>query len=198
MTRTPVRGRRPGGQDTRVQILDAARESFAHQGFVRTTIRGIAGQVGVDPALVHHYFGTKDNLFVAALEIGVDPREVLPRVLGQGLDGAGHRLLVTVLSVWDDPETRLPMLALVRAGMASETGHALLHEALSRLIFAPLAAVLDGVDAQRRTGLVASQMLGLIVGRYVLRLEPLASMSVDEIAAWVGPTIQRYLDGPVP
>ncbi|MDQ3616153.1 MAG: TetR family transcriptional regulator [Actinomycetota bacterium] len=197
MSRSPSRGRRPGGPDTRGQILDAARESFAEQGFARTTIRGIATQAGVDPALVHHYFGTKDDLFIAALEIRVDPREIVPSVFEHGVDGAAERLLRTFLSIWDDPEVRLPMVALVRTSMAHEPANSLLHDGMLRLIFTPLRQVLPH-DAERRAQLVATQMVGLVICRYVLCLEPLASMSADEVTGWVAPNIQRYFDGVMP
>lgn len=197
MTRPPSRGRRPGAPDTRGQILEAAREAFAEKGFGRTTIRGIAAEAGVDPALVHHYFGNKDDLFLAALEIRVDPRDIVPSVFAQGVHGAGERLLRVFLSVWDDPESRLPMVALVRTSLARESANTLLHEGMLRLIFAPLIEVLPD-DAHRRSQLVATQMMGLIIGRYILRLEPLASMAPEEVVAWVAPTIQRYFDGEMP
>lgn len=192
------RGRRPGGPDTRGQILDSARESFARRGFSGTTIRGVATAAGVDPALVHHYFGSKDDLFLAALEIQVDPRAVVPAVLADGLDGAAERLLRLFLSVWDDPDTRLPLVALVRSSLGEEGPGDLLREAMLRLVFAPLREVLPPDEGERRAQMVATQMLGLIVGRYLLRLEPLASMTSEEVVAWVAPTVQRYLDGPLP
>lgn len=197
MTRPPNRGRRPGGPDTRGQILDAAREAFAEKGFGRTTIRGIAAEAGVDPALVHHYFGNKDDLFIAALQIRIDPRDIVPSVFAQGVEGAAERLLKVFFSVWDDPDARLPMVALVRTSLARESANNLLHEGMLRLVFAPLIEVLPD-DAQRRSQLVATQMIGLIIGRYVLCLEPLASMAPEEVIAWVAPTLQRYFDGAMP
>jgi hypothetical protein len=119
-------------------------------------------------------------------------------VLAGGVEGAGERLLRTILSVWDDPETRLPMLALVRTGMADEAARGLLQEGLSRLIFGPLTAELGGDVPDRRTALVASQVMGLIMARYVLCLEPLASMPAEEVVAWTAPTIQRYLTARAP
>src|SRR5512140_313481 len=99
----PRRGRRPGAPDTRAAILDAARSAFAEKGFGGTTIRGVAAEAGVDAALVHHYFGTKDDLFVAALELPVDPRQAIAPALVDGPDGAGERLLRVFLGVWGDP-----------------------------------------------------------------------------------------------
>ncbi|MGZ4437523.1 MAG: TetR/AcrR family transcriptional regulator [Nocardioides sp.] len=198
MTEVRGRGRRPGGPDTRGQILDAARGSFARDGFGGTTIRAVAAEAGVDPSLVHHYFGSKDDLFLAALSIEADPREVVPAVFAEGLDGAGERLLRSMLGVWDDPAVRLPLVALVRSSLGGETSQSLLHDGLVRMVLTPLRAVLPADEADRRSQLVATQVIGLIVGRYLLELEPLASLPAEELVAWIGPTLQRYLDGPVP
>jgi AcrR family transcriptional regulator len=205
MSGVRARGRRRGGPDTRGAILDAARTSFAAKGFGRTTIRAVAAGAGVDPALVHHYFGSKDDLFLAALEFPADPRAMVPQVFEGGTAGAGERLVRLVLSVWDDPAAQLPLVALVRSSLAQDGPESLLQAGLLRMVLTPLRVVLDrdgepgeGADADRRAQLVVSQVLGLIIGRYVLRLEPLASMAPDELVAWVAPTIQRYLDGPLP
>jgi len=192
------RGRRPGGPDTRGEILAAARESFAHRGFAGTTIRAVAASAGVDAALVHHYFGSKDDLFIAALEIPVDPRAIMPSVFADGVGGAGERLLRVFLGVWENPEARLPLIALVRTSLGEAGPVNLLREGMLRIVFGPLAAHLPGDDAERRVSLVASQLIGLVVGRYVLQLSPLAAMTPDEVIACVAPTIQRYLDGPLP
>ncbi len=191
------RGRRPGGPDTRGQILTAARRSFADKGFAGTTIRGVAGDAGVDPALVHHYFGAKDDLFLAALEIPVDPRTLVPSVFDEGVEAAGERLVRLFLSVWDDPHTRLPLVALVRSSLVQEGPESLLQQGMLRMVLAPLRAVLPPDEADRRVQLVISQLAGLVVTRYLLELEPLASMPAEELVAAVAPTLQRYLDGPL-
>ena len=131
------RGRRPGGPDTRGEILAAARRSFAEKGFGGTTIRAVAGEAGVDPALVHHYFGAKDDLFLAALQIPVDPRALVPTIFAPGVEGAGERLLRVFLSVWDDPHTRLPLIALVRASLVQETPESLLQQGILRMLLTP-------------------------------------------------------------
>jgi AcrR family transcriptional regulator len=192
------RGRRPGGPDTRGQILAAARKSFADKGFAATTIRAVAGEAGVDPALVHHYFGSKDDLFLVALEIPVDPRALVPEVFASGLAGAGERLLRLFLKVWDDPRTRLPLVALVRASLGQDAPESLLQQGILRMVLEPLRTVLPADEADRRMQLVVSQMSGLVVTRYLLALDPLASMPADDVVAWVAPTLQRYLDAPVP
>ena len=193
--RATARGRRPGGPDTRGAILAAARESFAHKGFAGTTIRAVAASAGVDAALVHHSFGSKDDLFIAALEIPVDPRQVVPMVFAEGVEGAGERLTRMFLSVWEDPEARLPLIALVRASLGEAGPVNLLREGVLRMIFTPLREILPGDDAEERVQLVLSQLVGLVVARYVLAVEPLASMPPEDVVAWVAPTVQRYLDG---
>jgi len=192
------RGRRPGGPDTRGQILAAARRSFARKGFGATTIRAVAADAGVDPALVHHYFGSKDDLFLVALEIPVDPRRLVPQVFEPGLDGAGERLLRLFLSVWEDPHARLPLLALVRSSLGRQGDESLLRQGILRMILEPLRSALPADEADRRMQLVISQLSGLVVTRYLLVLEPLASLPRDDLVAWVAPTLQRYLDAPLP
>lgn len=191
---TPARGRRPGAPDTRAEILAAARELFAARGFGRTSIRAIAGQAGVDPALVHHYFGAKDDLFIAALELPVDPRVVLAPVAAQGPDGAAERLLRTFLTVWDDPWLRLPLLGLARS-MLDPAGAPLFKDGFLAVVLQPVGIALGIDEPERRMPIVASQVIGLVLLRYLLELEPLASMDADEIVAVYAPTIQRYLTG---
>jgi AcrR family transcriptional regulator len=188
-------GRRPAGGDTRADILAAAQAEFAAKGYDGTTIRAVGAAAGVDAALVHHFFGSKDDLFLAALQIPFDPRVVLPRVLAAGVDDLGVRLVQTFLSIWEDPQARMPLLALVRSGLATESAGNLLADGMLRMIFAPVTQALGTPDAAVRVQLVASQMLGLVIARYVLALEPLASLEPDDLVALIGPTLQRYLTG---
>ena len=194
---TVSRGRRPGAPDTRAEVLAAARTSFAEKGFRGTTIRAVAAAAGVDPALVHHYFGTKDDLFVAALQISVDPREVLAPVVAAGPDGAGERLLRTFLSVWDDPELQPGLVALARSMMADDTA-GLVRDGFLPVVVGPVLAGLVTDRPEVRVPLVASQVIGLIVARYVLALPPLAQMPAEDVVARMGPTLQRYLTGDLP
>ena len=195
---TPVRrGRRPGAPDTRAAILASARELFAAHGFQRTTIRAVAAVAQVDPALVHHYFGTKDDLFIAALELPVDPRTVIAPALAGGVEGAAERLLSAFLSVWDDPALQPGMLIVAR-GMLEQPGHRLIREGFLPAVILPAAAALGLDQPERRISLVMSQVIGLIVARYLLAIEPLASMSSADVVRVIGPTIQRYLEEPLP
>lgn len=188
------RGRRPGAPDTRAEVLAAARASFAEKGFRGTTIRAVAASAGVDPALVHHYFGSKDDLFVAALQIPVDPREVLAPVVAAGPDGAGERLLRTFLGVWDDPEVQPALVALVRSIMSDDTG-GLVREAFIPVVIGPVLASLVADRPEARIPLVVSQMVGLIVTRYVVGIPQMAAMPADDVVARVAPVLQHYLTG---
>jgi AcrR family transcriptional regulator len=192
-------GRRPGNQDTREAILAAARTAFAERGYDGASIRQIAGGAGVDPALVHHYFGAKDQLFLAVMEAPFNPAEVLPKIFEPGLDGVGERLVRTFVGVWDSP-AGTTIAALVRSAMQHEWSARMLREFLVTQILrrATRALDLDPAEAPKRASLVASQMIGLAMLRYILKLEPLASMHQDEVVRTLAPTIQRYLADPLP
>ncbi len=192
------RGRRPAGEDGRGAILAAARAEFGARGFDGTTLRGVARAAGVDPRLVHHYFDGKDALFVAAFELPARPQHLLEAVLGTDADGIGVRLVRLFTTVWDSGEGRQRIVALVSAASASEAGARMLREFLAREVFARIIARLGSDDPELRAALAASQMMGLALARYVVRLEPLASADADLVVALVGPTIQHYLTGPLP
>ncbi len=196
-TSRAARGRRPGAPDTRAEVLAAARSSFAEKGFRGTTIRAVAASAGVDPALVHHYFGSKDDLFLAALEMPVDPRELLAPVVAQGPDGAGERLLRTFLSVWDDPDIQVRLLAVVRS-VLSEEGATLLKDGFIPVVVGPVLAELVADRPDVRIPLVSSQVVGLIVTRYLLALPPMAQMPAEDVVARIGPVLQHYLTGDLP
>ncbi len=191
------RGRRPGAPDTRAGILAAARTSFAGKGYAGTTIRGIASAAGVDAALVHHYFGTKDDLFMAALELPLDPREAIAPALGGGPDGAGERLLRVFVGVWDDPRNTPVLVAFARSMLDPSAEH-LLSEGFLPVVLQPVGRALGLDRPDLRMSLVASQLIGIILARYVLALEPLASLSTDDVVTTYAPTIQRYLTGDLP
>ncbi len=192
-------GRRPGNQDTRAAILAAAREAFAVRGFDGASIRAIATAAGVDPALVHHYFGTKDQLFLDAMQVPMDPAAAISSALVGSREGAAERLLRTMLGVWDSP-LGTPTAAMVRSAIGNETFARLLREFVKRRILRRIATQLelDPAEAELRTTLAASQIAGLIMLRYLIRLEPLASLPAPTLAALIGPNVQRYLTGDLP
>jgi len=188
-------GRRPGVSGTREAILGAARRAFAEHGYQHATIRGVADLAGVDPALVHHYFGTKQELFVAAVQLPVNPVEQLMAVLDGDPGQAGRRMVETFLSVWDHAATQNPLLALIRSAVGDEHAAAMLREFITEEVLGQIAHRLGGADARLRATLVGSQIIGLAMARYIVKVEPLASAPPTQVVAAVGPTLQRYLTG---
>lgn len=187
-------GRRPGESGTREAILDAARRTFADRGYEAATIRDIATRAGVDPALVYHFYGSKERLFTAAMELPFRPSEIIPALLADGPDGLGERILRMFLSVWDQPGAS-PFVALLRSAASNEGAAAMLREFISREVIGRVARSLGVPHAELRASLVGSQISGLAMIRYVLRVEPLASADHDTVVASVAPTLQRYLTG---
>jgi len=201
-------GRRPGESRTREMILDAARKRFGDHGYDGATIRGIAGDAGVDPALVHHFYGTKERLFAAAMRLPVVPSEIITFVLGAERERLGEEfgsrigelLTGTMLRAWDVADIRTAFLGLLRSAATSEQGVAMLREFVTSTIVASLTQVAglgDDAEGRFRATLVASQVVGLGFARYVLGLEPLASASTEDLVTAIGPTVQRYLTGDI-
>ena len=185
-------GRRPGRSGTREAILAAARSSFGARGYDATTIRGVAGEAGVDPALVSHYFGAKDGLFAAAMHVPRPPSEALAEALAGEDSELGRRIVATFLSVWDSAQGS-PLMALLRSATGSEGAATLLREFAEREIAGRIARRIGGPQARLRASLVVSHMLGLGVARYVLRIEPPASAAPATLVEAIGPRIQGYL-----
>jgi AcrR family transcriptional regulator len=186
------RGPRQDGVQAREAILEAARGQFAEQGYEGATMRAIARVAGVDPALVSYYFGSKSGLFVESLRLPVNPADAIEAVLAEGTDGLGERLLTRFLAVWDNPTTGEPIISVLRSAASRPE---LLREFVERQIVPRLGAALEGPDAHLRATAIASQMLGLALVRYVLRVEPLASAEPEQVVARIAPTVQRYADG---
>ncbi len=193
----PRAGRRPGASGTREAILAAALAAFAARGYKRTTIRGVATAAGVDPALVLHFFRSKEGLFEACLELPVRPGLVLERAAAAGTDQMGAVVVRTFLEAWEPPEARVRLTAMLRSAMTNETAMAMMRDLLVREVFGPITQTLGVPDARLRATLVGSQFAGLAVLRFIGRLEPLASASIDELVAAIGPTVQRYLTGDI-
>ncbi len=190
----PRRGRRPAGEDTRTALLEAAGVEFTERGFDAATVRAIAERAGVDPAMVNHWFGSKDALFVAAMQIPVNPDEVLPVLLAGPTDELAERVVRTFLTVWD-ADGGGPMVALMRSVSSHEGAARMLREFVTKLVLGRVVRTVAPDRAELRASLAASQVAGLGMVRYVLRLEPLASADHDTVAAAIAPNLQRYLTG---
>jgi AcrR family transcriptional regulator len=190
---SPRTGRRPGATSSRETILEAARASFAEQGYDATSVRGVARSAGVDPALVHHFFGSKEALFAAAMPLPVDFSAVLPAVLAGPRGRLGERLVRFFLGLWEDDAARMPLLALVRSAVTHEQAAETIRGFLTEAVLRPVAAAVRAPDPGLRATLVGSQLVGLAMVRYVVRVEPIASADVETVVRWVAPTVQRYL-----
>ena len=200
---------RPAGESfTREAIVESARAQFADHGYRGATIRGIAAAAGVDPALVHHYYGTKEALFAAAMRLPVVPSEVLAAALSTARvrpaePGIGAHLVRTALTLWESAEVKDTFLGLLRSGVTNEQASVMLREFFSETILSTMARVAgpDGLatpaEAEYRAAMVATQMLGLAMTRLVFQLPAVVGASVEELAATVGPAVERYLTGEI-
>ncbi|MFI6662771.1 TetR family transcriptional regulator [Streptomyces sp. NPDC050523] len=201
MTDTASRGRgRPRGTesaDTRDRILAVAREEFSERGYEKTSVRGIAKAAGVDSALVHHYFGTKEQVFEAAIEVAFAPALNAPAALADGPPAeVGERLTRFIFGIWENPTTRTPLLAIVRSAVNNEAAAAVFRRLIASQLLRRIASQLDLPDAELRAELAAAQIVGCAMLRYVIKVEPLASADMEQIIARVAPVVQGHLTGP--
>lgn len=188
-------GRRPGGPDTRGEILRAARDSFADKGFTATSIRAVAREAGVDAALVHHYFESKDELFIEAMALPVDPRQIAARILDGPVDDIGRRIATTFLGVWESPDGQQRMKAIFRSVVTSDEVARVMREGITQLIIQPVSRAIDAPDARLRVGLVATHLIGVAMARYLVGLEPVASIDLATLIDRLAPALQLHLTG---
>ncbi|MET9278454.1 TetR family transcriptional regulator [Streptomyces anthocyanicus] len=196
---TRRRGRPPGTEsgDTRDRILTTAREEFSERGYEKTSVRGIAKAAGVDPALVHHYFGTKEQVFEAAIDVAFAPALRAPDAIGDApLDEVGERLTRFILGLWENPASRTPLLAIVRSAVNNETAATVFRRLIATQVLRRVAAQLHLPDAELRVELAAAQLVGCAMLRYVIKVEPLASADPEQIVARLAPVVQGHLTGP--
>jgi AcrR family transcriptional regulator len=187
-------GRPADETDRRGAILAAARTEFAAKGYDGASIRAIAARADVDPALVHHYFGTKERVFVAAMALPFDPASELPAALSGDLEGLPERLVRLFFSVWDDPETREPLLALLRSAVTNEAAAGMMRQFVGTALLGRVAEQLPGPDARLRTEAAVSQLVGAALLRYVLEVEPLASLPLEGLVRLLVPGVRAHLD----
>jgi AcrR family transcriptional regulator len=171
---------------------------FAERGYVGTSMRAIALAAGVDAALIVHFFQTKARLLREAVRWPFDPETEMARIAAGGRDGAGEALARLVVRTWDSEGDRNAIMTLLRAATVEPAAAELIRDFYQQELFPPLMRALELPEPELRANLLASQLSGLGITRYVLRLEPLAGMSVDELVGWIAPTLQRYLTGDAP
>jgi len=191
-------GRPAGASDTRERILISARELFARNGIDKTSIRAVAAAADVDPALVHHYYGTKQQLFAAAIHVPIDPMEVIGPLRETPVEEIGCTLPKLLLPLWDS-EAGKGFIATIRSLLAgSEVS--LIRSFLQEVITAEIGPRVDNPpgSGRIRVQFVASQLVGVVVARYILELDPFKSLPVEQIAETIGPNLQRYLTGDLP
>jgi len=190
------RGRRRGSAASRDEILDAAKQLFAEHGFEGTSLRQVARAAGVDPAMIHHFFNGKDELFALSVELPVDPGQVLSGVDGSDPARRAELIIRAVLRLWESP-AHPSLVAFLRGTLGSTAKTALMRQVINRTVISRVTAGIPGTPAEvaLRGDLVATQMVGLMMVRYVIRLEPIASAAPEEIVRLVAPNVQRYLTG---
>lgn len=191
------RGRRTDGGRAKEEIQQAARRLFAEHGFDRTSVRQVALAAGVDPMLVTHYFKTKAGLFAAVVQPPVDPRTAIDFAMAEGPEHVGERLAAFILRTLENPENSRWVVAMVRAASAEPEVAAVVRERLAEPMAIPLAEAAGGDDPEYRAMLLITQLLGLVMARYILKVEPLASRPAKEVVADLAGTFQRYLTGPL-
>jgi AcrR family transcriptional regulator len=191
-------GRRPGASGTREAIREAAARLFAERGYDRTSMRAIAAAAGVDQKLIAHFFGSKQRLFVEVFTPPFDPAAVIPEVFAGDRATIGERVAHFLLTVLENPEGRRRMTGLIRAAASEPEAARMVRDLISREILTRIIQALDVEDADVRASLLGSQVVGLAMTRYIVGVEPLASMSPDAVAAAIAPNLQRYLVEPLP
>jgi AcrR family transcriptional regulator len=190
-------GRRPGNSGTREAILTAAREQFAELGYDRTTLRSVAAEAGVDPALVVHFFGSKQQLFLAGVELPIDPAALAEEIAAAPRSEVGVRMASFLLAALEDPDIRKRWIGMIRAATSEPAAASRLREILETRLFTPLAQALGVEDAEFRATLAGSHIVGTGMARYIVGVEPIASAPPEKIAAAIAPTLQRYLVEPL-
>jgi AcrR family transcriptional regulator len=197
--RPSATARTAGEPSARERILSSARAEFAARGFDKASIRGIARAARVDPALVHHYFGSKEEVFEAAVENAFAPALAGPdEVAAADLDQAGERMVRFFFGLWENPATREPLLAIVRSAVNNETAARIFRGLVSRHLVSRLAEAVPGPDPQQRVELAVAQLVGTVLLRYVVKIEPLASADPEELIARLTPVVQHHLTADPP
>ncbi|MEZ5186823.1 MAG: TetR family transcriptional regulator [Candidatus Nanopelagicales bacterium] len=183
-----------GTDDVRDAVLDSARAAFHARGYVRTSIKGVAAAAGVAPEVVNRYWNSKESLFAAAMRLPFDPASAVPELVAPGLDGMGERLTRATLDLLADEDSRNDFIALFQAGASATKAARGMQDYIERSIVDRLVRTLGVPDARLRVNLIVAYLMGIATTRYIVRLEPVASMPEDDLVKLVAPTIQGWLD----
>jgi AcrR family transcriptional regulator len=186
-------GRPRGKTDTRNVILTSARHMFAAAGYDNTSVRDIASAAGVDPAMIRHYFGSKAELFRATTGWPFEPAEIAARITGGDRREIGERLTRVFFEAWERPDSRAPLLAILRGAATHDESANLVRQFIQGQVYAHIAASISVPDAELRIDLAMAQLLGVAYLRHILRVEPVASTPVHELIARIAPLISRHL-----
>jgi AcrR family transcriptional regulator len=186
-------GRPRGKTDTRNVILAAARHLFADAGYDKTSVRDVATAAGVDPAMIRHYFGNKAELFRATMGWPFEPAEIAARVTGGGRGEIGARLTRVFFEAWEQPNSRAPLLAILRGAATHDESANLVRQFIQGQVYSQIATAIAEPDAELRIDLAMAQLLGIAYLRHILRVEPVASTPVEDLIQRVAPAITRHL-----
>jgi AcrR family transcriptional regulator len=189
-------GRRPGASGTRERIASAATRGFAASGFDGASIRSIAREAGVDPALVHHYFGSKERLFVETMNLPFDPARLAQAIVAGGVDGVGERIMRFATEVWERPGL-LPIVQGIARSAVSDPGAAGMLRNLFEATLLPAIRELGVDHPELRATIVWSQVIGVVLGRFVIQVPPLVQASPEALVAVVAPALQASLTSPI-
>jgi AcrR family transcriptional regulator len=193
----PRTGRRPGATGTRERIVAAAQQAFADAGFDGATIRRIGADAGVDPALIHHYFGSKEELFIASMRLPFDPQELARTITQGGVDGVGERIMRFAIGIWRQPGLRSVITGVARSAASDERAAGLLRDLLARTLL-PAVEQLGLDHAELRASLLWSEIIGLVFGRFVVGVPALAQADPELLASVMAPILQATLTAPIP
>ena len=188
-------GRRPGPSSTRAEITAAAARRFAAAGYDATSLRQVAADASVDPALVRRFFGDKEQLFTAVASALIDPERAVAAVAGGPPEAAGERLLRYFLSLLGDVSRPGPLLGVIRSAVTSEHAAGLLRRLLAEQVLREIAVSFPSGRPEFGAALAASQLVGLAVARYAVRLPPLTAADTEELVSAIAPVLQYYLTG---
>jgi AcrR family transcriptional regulator len=190
----PPIGRRPGKSETRKVLLETARHRFAQRGYDKTSVRDIAAAAGVDPAMIRHYFGSKAGLFRATMGWPFEPADIAAHIAAGDRHAAGERLTRVFFELWEHPQSRAPLMAILRGAATHDESAALVRQFITMQLYPQIAKVLGGSGADLRVDLAMAQLLGIAYLRHILEVEPIASQPVDELIACVAPVVTAHLN----